>query len=153
MTIPLAQVPTARRVAREANGKIRAMGTDGVGNFENDTAADWIGEIAAGGRVDDVREALERVAHAAGDIDAPHACEALAAAEIVAAVRGYPGDTQVTRAVARRMPTLIEDAPLALAAIAAVVDPKNSELYWLWEGPYLAEWLAVVEDLQRRLGG
>lgn len=72
----------------------------------------------------------------------------------MAAVRGYPDGTGFTRKLARRMPTLLEDDPLALAAISAVVDPERSELHWLREDtPSLHDWLATIEELRRRLGG
>ena len=130
------------------------MGTYGVEWFENDAVADWMGKMEAEGHADHVRRLLERVAREPDYIDASDGQTAIAAAEVVAAVRGYPDDPQFTRKLARRMPTLTEDAALALAALSAVVDPNRSELYELIEdGPSFNEWIGLVEELRRRLGG
>lgn len=129
------------------------MGTYGVDPFDNDTAADWIGMLIKQGTAKDVRRALERVVRLRDYVEADAAQEALAAAEVVAAARGYPGNEAATGKVARRMPMLIDDAPLALAAIAAVANPESSELYNLFDGPNLDEWRDTIDDLRRRLGG
>jgi hypothetical protein len=134
------------------------MGAWGTGNLENDTAADWIADLSEGGDADDVRAALRKVLDAEGYVEAPEACEALAAAEVVAAARGAAGppeDAEDAIAVAERMPELADDALLALGAIGVVLDPERSELYDLWkeaegDGPD-SEWLTVVADLRRRL--
>jgi hypothetical protein len=129
------------------------MGAWGAGHFENDTAADWIAEIAEDGSADDVREALSRVVEADEYVEAPDGCEALAAAEVVAAARGRaPAEADEDAvAAAARMPELAADAPLALAALAAVLDPERSELHQLWDEAEPEEWLAAVADLRARL--
>lgn len=130
------------------------MGVYGVGVFENDTAADWIGELEVDGCADDVRRALERVTRVSGLVDQARGLEALAAAEVVAAVREYPGDTRFTPKLARRMPELVADAPLAVAALDAVSASEHSELsLQLQDTSLFGEWQEVLADLRRRLGG
>lgn len=128
------------------------MGAWGTGNLENDTAADWMGDVADGADADYVRAALRRVLDAEGYVDSPEACEALAAAEVVAAARGHAlPDEESVEAAGARMPELADDALLALGAISVVADPQRSELYELWDDAEPEEWLAVVADLRRRL--
>lgn len=129
------------------------MGAWGPGNFENDNAADWISEVAEEGEPSDVRDALTNVTEAGEYVEAPDACEALAAAEIVAAACGNPAEHESAVAAAGRMAELADDGPLALAAIAVILDPEQSELYELWDEAEPAEWLAVVQDLRSRLEG
>ena len=64
------------------------MGAWGVKTFENDTSLDWVADFEAEG-ADALHDALEDVADADSDaeIDADEACCALAAAEIVAAIK------------------------------------------------------------------
>ncbi|WP_232667055.1 DUF4259 domain-containing protein [Pseudonocardia sp. TRM90224] len=63
------------------------MGTWGFGPFDNDTAADWAGDLheaAQAERVKVVRATLERAAGAHGDVEYSTAVEAIAAAAVVA---------------------------------------------------------------------
>ena len=151
------------------------MGAWGPGNFENDTAVDWISDVEDGGAAV-VQEALLRVADAGDYIESTEGCEALAAAELVAAALGRPpvapenpevaervpelvefaeGATDEAIDLAARMPELADFADLARRAVAAVVDPKRSELYQLWledgQPEDDDEWIAVVNNLRVRL--
>jgi hypothetical protein len=154
------------------------VGTWGDGTFENDTAVDWILEVKERGDASTVRMALMAVAVAdnAGLLDAHIGCEALAACEIVAAALGLApsapenpriaevvpalaafaeGATGDVEVVAARMPELVGDVELARRAVDAVLDSERSELHMLWseENWTSPHWLAVVEDLRRRLDG
>ncbi|MCI4066078.1 DUF4259 domain-containing protein [Micromonospora sp. R77] len=73
------------------------MGTWGNGPFDNDTAADWCSDLDdadVAKRPAMVREALNRAAGEDGYLDADIACEAIAAAAIVAAQQ--PGGQPIT---------------------------------------------------------
>ncbi len=149
------------------------MGAWGKGTFENDAAVDWMSDLSEDGDASMVRGGLSTAADADRRIDSDRCCEALAACEIVAAVLGRSpslpdnpriaeqlpelaafaiGATQDVDVLATRMPELIEDVELARRAVAAVVDPERSQLHGLWaETVFLQEWLAVVDNLRRRL--
>ena len=68
------------------------MGAWGAGVFANDAAADWADDLVRGGSADVVRAALAAAAERSpeADLDADEGCEALAAAEVVAATAGRP---------------------------------------------------------------
>jgi len=66
------------------------MGAWGAGNFENDDALDWLAVLqaeglqAAGGAIQDVLTLADDY------LEATTCCAALAAAEVIAALRGRP---------------------------------------------------------------
>lgn len=130
------------------------MGTWGVGAFENDTAADWLSELA---EADDERAFLDetlRGAMIAGDqnLDAPDAVMAFAAAEIVAAMKGWPGENTGLSGGFEPLdsdpsPELVQ---LALEAIERI-RTGPSELLELWSEGDATEWLEAIEDLRARL--
>ncbi|TYB90924.1 DUF4259 domain-containing protein [Micromonospora sp. WP24] len=116
------------------------MGTWDSGPFDNDTAADWCGDLddaEATNRPAMVREALSRAAGEDGYLDADIACEAIAAAAIVAAQR--PGGQPITSPYA---PDFLRDGgrldlPDDLAALAATaldrIQAGDSEWHDLWQ--------------------
>jgi hypothetical protein len=125
------------------------MGAWGPGTFQNDDALNWLADVTDAGDFSLVESALGAV----GSSDAPHTsacCAALAAAEIVAALRGHPRARLPERLVAfiagRPAPStaLVESARTALARIRS-----ESELRELWRDS--AEWKDDVADLDRRL--
>lgn len=64
------------------------MGTWGSSVFENDAAEDWMGELLEEGRSPLIDQALRAVER--GSTEADDCAAALAAAEVVAAARGWP---------------------------------------------------------------
>ena len=117
------------------------MGTWDVGPFDNDTAADWCGDLddaAPAERVQIIRGALSAVADRGGEyLDQDLACEAIAAAAIVAAAT--PGGTRIDTPYAPDF--LVEGGavavpadmgPLALRALDRIVG-DDSEWRALWE--------------------
>lgn len=117
------------------------MGTWDVGPFDNDTAADWCGDLneaAPGKRPALIREALTQVAdHGDEYLDSDLAVEAVAAAAIVAS--RLPGGTAIDTPYAPDF--LLEggtvevagDIPaIALRALDRIVAPE-SEWRDLWE--------------------
>ena len=134
------------------------MGAWGLGVFENDDASDWVYELEQSSDLAVVEQALSDVAGTSGDDepDAPDSAAALAAAEVVALLRGRPGDgvpDDVTKWVATVRPKAEPDlAGLAAAAVRRVL--AGSELKDLWDEAgteQSEEWEAQLEDLLTRL--
>jgi Domain of unknown function (DUF4259) len=128
-----------------------------VGVFENDDASDWVYELEQSSDLAVVEQALSDLADAGED--GPQAIEsaaALAAAEVVATLRGRPGDgipEDVTKWVGTvRRPASPELVELARTAVRQVL--TASELKDRWdEGDteQSEEWEAQLEDLLTRL--
>jgi hypothetical protein len=130
------------------------MGTWGTGNFDNDKAADYATTFQEDPNETLLLETLTAVS-AEGYPEAPEACEALAAAEIIAAalgkaVRGFPEDLLLS---ANNLSLSSPDAALKLARRAIKAVLKKSELKELWEDTDEYEaWVAMQEALLERLG-
>ena len=131
------------------------MGAWGTGNFENDDAGDWAWELDDAADDALLRSTLETVTEADGQPEAPDAANALAAAEVVAALAGHPVSGQLPESVEQYVkrvstapsPELVQ---LAIAAVKRV--EKDSELKDLWlESDSYSEWQAVIADLRGRL--
>ncbi|MBF6331144.1 DUF4259 domain-containing protein [Nocardia transvalensis] len=115
------------------------MGTWDTGPFDNDTAADWSYELQDADpaeRPGVIRHALTAAAEETGYLDSATACEAIAAAAIVAST--VPGGQPITSAYAPDF--LIEGgtvelasdiAPLAVRALDNVLG-EHSEWRDLW---------------------
>src|SRR5712691_10611264 len=146
------------------------MGAWDAGSFQNDTALDWAGDLCESGDAEAVRTALSRVREERVPpqpsfigrvllgrkriepyLEAHVACEALAAAEIVAFWLGHPGPhfpekleewaRQHSKAVT------LEFAILARQAVAII--KTKSELKDLWEegnGIVAPKWYSAIAD-------
>lgn len=134
------------------------MGAWGTGPFENDEALDWIGDAPAGD-LEYVRSALAAAAEPDGSyLDASDGNLVLAAAEVVAALRGAPAEglpDSVTEWV-ETLPRELDETLLGQARAATDrVITEPSELLELWdeaEPPDATAWKAGVADLRQRLG-
>jgi hypothetical protein len=132
------------------------MGAWGVKTFENDSGLDWLADFESEG-ADTVLEALEAVSEADEDayIDADDATCALAAAEIVAAIKSGDGSRlseDARTALANYSDDIDADALQPLAAKAVSRVKSDSELKELWEeSDDYDNWVADVEDLIDRL--
>jgi hypothetical protein len=131
----------------------------GTGSFENDDAQAWLPQLASL-TVDDLKPPLSRAADNADYLEAPNSSIAVAAAEVVAALKGAPAAAMpkeiadwVSRAKLNSNEGPIPDlAVLALRAIQRV--RTKSELKDLWlEADGLNEWSANLRDLEKRLAG
>lgn len=136
------------------------MGAWDVGTFDNDTACDWA--YALEGQPDTalVAATLAQVlAAGADDLDADVASEGLAAAEVVARLRGNWGERNAyTETVDRWVESHPGEPPAGLvaAALAAVdrVLTAPSELLELWsESEDFGRWQEGMAALRRRLEG
>ena len=130
------------------------MGTWGHGSFDNDDAADWLADLQAGDDLSVVHHAFEVVlGDADGFIESCDCCNALAAAEIVAALDGKPATVLPDGArswVRGKAPPPQVMRSLARTAVRRVRD--HSELRDRWEArTELKRWLGVVDDLVTRL--
>jgi hypothetical protein len=127
----------------------------GLKPFDNDVAQAFAVAIIAGGEMELVLEALELDAD--DFIDADVGQRALAAAEIIAALRG--GKTQPTlppqllrwvMRQARPAPGVFKRARRALKLIGARRNEDNSALRHIYGGQ-LAAWGVIMRDLLKRL--
>lgn len=130
------------------------MGAWGVRNFENDEAMDWVAELEQSEDASVIEEALRFVAEGRDEyVEAPEACRALAAAEVVAALNGVgsPDLPDKIKQWISRHP--VGDQSLSRLALRAVKRVKTaSELKELWdESENVAEWYGVIRDLEARL--
>lgn len=133
------------------------MGAWGAGNFENDTALDWVWELQESADLAVVEAAIVDVLDCSDDLDADLGCIGLAAAEVVAALKGKPADG-LPEEVSQWVEThgappgdmLVADS---LAAVHKIRNDDISELKELWEedGDLPLEWYAVLDDLIARL--
>lgn len=129
------------------------MGAWGLGHFDNDDAMDWSADLFDIGE-EMIDEAFQRVRDEKGEYLEADLCSfALAAAEVVAAMRGKPG-TSLPEDIAdwvKGKPAPSNDrVSAAREAVEAVL--KESELRDLWdEAEQLDEWQPLVDDLVRRL--
>ena len=137
------------------------MGAWGTGPFENDDALDWLARFEGEGAAA-VEAALDAVLDAVLDGTAAYlerdlGASALAAAEVVAAMRGRPGPElppQVASLLAAAHPGAPSDATLGRTrrAVDRAADPRHSEVAELWaEVDDGAVWRRTVDELRRRL--
>ena len=127
------------------------MGAWGAGNFENDDALDWLAVLQAEG-LPAAGAAIQDVLTLADDyLEAPTCCAALAAAEVIAALRGRPASRLLDELVewlgrvsGDPGEELTTNARNAVDAIR-----RSSELRELWEDD--EEWKQEVDGLYARL--
>jgi hypothetical protein len=131
----------------------------GVLPFENDTALDWIWELEDEDDTFILSDAFAAVVETEsdGEVDTQTAEEALAAAEVLAAILGRPlpelpteVNTYLAKVSHKRPSSDLVD--LALEAVERIVE--SSELRDRWAATESAEkWLHAMGDLQYRLEG
>lgn len=128
----------------------------GAGSFENSVAHDWLKELLSDSKSDTLVEALQKVTVLNKRIPAATACEAVAAAELIAALGPdsnviLPDEISTWLKRQRLRPTL---ALLELARQAIEkVGSHESELreVWFLESRNGKEWLRFVEELHGQL--
>ncbi len=134
------------------------MGAWGVLAFDNDDACDWAYELEL---VDDfslIEAAFDSVESSGDYLEAPAACIALAACEVLARASGGGGvknsytediDNWVDQHKLKPPKALLDRARHAITRVVG----ENSELRGLWdESENAKEWRDGVEDLRTRLG-
>lgn len=133
------------------------MGAWGSGPFDNDDACDWAFELEEGG-VKYIKATLQTVTKSKPDeyVEAPECSNAIAAAEVVAAMNGQ-GLKKLPEEVSDWLGSKPKLSPelksLALAAIDRI--GSKSELKELWDEAKpddKKQWYASLKDLTNRLG-
>lgn len=128
-----------------------------AGSFDNDDALDWVWELAESDDLSIVEDALQAAVDTTGYLEAPTASVAIAAAEVVAVLRGYPKPglpAEVTNwALANPHPVSDELAATAQAVVKRVQDVETSELAELWSesDEMMEEWHLDLANLLTRL--
>jgi uncharacterized protein DUF4259 len=130
------------------------MGAWAASSFENDDAGDWASGLAEAEDTAILQQTFSLVTDADGYLEAPDCSSAIAAAEVVAALRQRPGSDlpdEVADFVAR-IGTAPPPALIALALRALERIKTKSELQELWdESDSPAEWHQAVAELEGRL--
>src|ERR1700739_1944312 len=111
------------------------MGAWAEGSFDNDDAGDWMGDLGKAEDISVLEEAFSAVNDLGTDdyLEAPECSVAIAAAEVVAAMRKRPATKlpeEVTEYVARIGPPPPALVAAALAALERI--RTKSELKELW---------------------
>ena len=130
------------------------MGAWGIGNFDNDDAADWVYELADSDGTDVLVAALEQ-ATSEGYLEAHAGCAALAAAEVVAALLGNAGKAlpDAVRKWVADNDAEVSHELLALSRAAVMRVQQDSELRELWQDSAdYEQWVSLQDDLLKRLG-
>jgi hypothetical protein len=126
----------------------------GTGSFENEYAADWLAKLNTI-TPDDLTPIFVHAADNPGYLEASAASVVVAAAEAIAALNGSPSNgvpPEIIKWTTNRQAATPELVALALRALQRV--RKDSELKDLWlEADGLNDWIAVIQDLQARVGG
>lgn len=126
----------------------------GTGSFENEDAQNFLGQLKSLG-IDDLRQILARAADVRDYMEAPESSVAIAAAEVVAALKGAPS-SNLPREIADWISATGSGSTTDLNELARRAVSKirsSSELKDLWlEAEGLNEWSAVLRDLEQRLG-
>jgi len=133
------------------------MGAWGHEAFANDLAIDWTYDLEGSAGLDLVCDALDAVFEEDDYVDAGIACEALAACEVIARLKGNWGRRDSYSETADRwVEQHSQKVPgrvvrRALKAIDRILD-EDSELRELWqEGDAGDDWKMSVLDLRRRV--
>jgi hypothetical protein len=133
------------------------VGAWGVLAFDNDDANDWAYGLDDVSDLSLVESAFAEVeSSGARNLEPGEACNALAACEVIARLRGRPGYANAyTEKVDRWVAAHRIEPPGGLvtrgeAVIARILGPE-SELREVWEEVGDEEWRAAVEDLRIRM--
>ena len=132
------------------------MGAWGVENFDNDAAMDWIGDFVDAPLPDTLDAALRSIVESSGAEEMQNCEEALAAAEVVAALNDQPSAAlpDDAKQLLAQFPVRATKELLQLATDAVALIVAASELQELWdESEHLDAWLEVQTSLLERLGG
>jgi hypothetical protein len=128
-----------------------------TGPFDNDDALDWVWELSESDDLSIIKSTLNSAASSSGYLEAPTASMAIAAAEVVAALRGNSRPDlpdEVSEWVDDHKLSVGDDLlKIARAAIENTKNTESSELAQLWmdSEELMDSWLKNVDDLLKRL--
>ncbi|MFK8052803.1 MAG: DUF4259 domain-containing protein [Woeseiaceae bacterium] len=132
------------------------MGAWGHGNFDNDAAGDWGYALEERDDLSFVQETIDAV-FAEAYIDADVACEAIAAIEVVARLKGQSG---TSNAYTEAVDNWVKAHPVEVSAelidqstrALALLQGESSELAELWaESDDEDAWRQEIDALSARL--
>jgi len=133
------------------------MGTWSTGSFGNDTAGDWIIDLAENPTLDFINETLQNGLKILDDSDTN--MQAVAAAEVICILKGHGpnGYEKDADGVNHNLDPVMEklstehvpEALITLAIETINLIGSESELKELWDGD--SEWDAEIADLKERL--
>jgi hypothetical protein len=130
------------------------MGAWGSGVFENDDAADFVGDVVEGNSLSPIKAAIDRVLEAGqGYLEAPDASHALAAAAILVRLKDNAAQVgKTTQALNEWIGRTKIDPPAdlmekAFRSIQRVLT-EPSELLELWsESDEFSDWKSLTENV------
>jgi hypothetical protein len=130
------------------------MGAWAEGSFDNDDAGDWVWELEEAEDVSILEEAFSAIIDNEDDLEAPDCSVAVAAAEVVAAMRQHPANN-----LPKEVQTFVSHVnnqpseSLITAALAALKRVRTkSELQELWDNGSNGEnWRQAIAELESRL--
>jgi hypothetical protein len=131
-------------------------GAWGYKSFENDDALDWVGNFLERGGRAAVEKTIASVAKGTGYLEAPEACYAIAACEVLAAAQGRPSPDlpKEVATLAKKLPSKANDSVRKNArdALDRILG-KDSELRSLWADAKdnFENWKKSIEDLKARV--
>jgi hypothetical protein len=131
------------------------MGAWGLGNFENDSAMDWLVDFAVKPELSVIEEPFNTVLNATEFIDSEESFVALAASEIIAACGDLPcNDFPEDISLKELKPLMkLETISRAIQVIYKILHfEQHSELRELWqESDEYEDWIAIQNELIKRL--
>ncbi len=131
------------------------MGAWGIGNFENDSAGDWLYEFEENPTKDFLKKTLEAV-FKEEYLDSDIASEALSAIEAITLIMGNSKeDEEELESIDFDVLKNQFNRPLydkSINCINRILEKSNNELYELWEeSESFEDWKHVVLDLKQRV--
>lgn len=131
------------------------MGVWGVGNFENDSAGDWLYEFGE----NPTKEFLEKTLNTVFEeeyLDSDIASEALSAIEAITLIKGNSKEDEEDienvdfEALKKDFDKTLFDK--STKCVNRILEKNNNELYELWEeSESFEDWKNVVLDLKQRI--
>jgi len=129
-------------------------GAWGIGSFENDSAMDWVYELEHS-KSSSILNITLGLVHGNGYLEVDACSAAMAAAEIVAAMKtkSYVKLPEGVKSWAKLNTGSLNDELVSKAkvSIAQCSNQSNSELAQLWQESSKQEWLSYVSELKSRL--
>ena len=132
------------------------MGAWGSDSFENDDASDWIADFCDEPDKELISDALSTVVEMDANeyLEAPECSAGIAAAEVVAALKGaaHPDLPDGAKECVAKLELKADPRMVSLALKAVERIKTNSELKELWdESENPNEWYSAIDNLEVRL--
>jgi Domain of unknown function (DUF4259) len=133
------------------------MGSWGTCIFENDDACDYAADVASTGDVSILERTFDLILETEGHLEAPIASEALTAADIVARLRGRPGEQTAYTAEIDRWVAGLKLVPSdqllekARRSVERIMTAPSELLELCQESQDFASWKRTIDGLMNRL--